>query len=172
MIEGGRLRALLRPFLDDADPVNRCSTADAVHLVEHDLETVLELIRQRLSVEEDFEVGGTLLVSLGRFASEYPELVDQLVYDAAFGSWREAFDEEGSQVDYGFADGFVVLVLYLALKKRTANALSLAQFWFEEPFESRMCDRAIIKVRRFLTDCDEDVRSAALAVTVQVSRAG
>lgn len=162
--KGDVLRPTLHRYLDDIDPVNRWSAARVVHLVERDPEAALELIRRRLAVEEDFEVGGTLLALLGRFVSEHPELVDQLVYDAAFGPWRDAFDDEDSQVDYAFADGFVDLVLFLALTKGMPNARSLAQSWFEDPLESRVCDRAVTLARRYLTDGGPETRSGVFAL--------
>lgn len=162
--EGDVLRSALRPFLDDPDPVVRWFLARVVHLVERDPESALELIQARLAVEKDFENGGTLLACLGRYAAEHPEQVDRLLYDAAFGFWLDAFDDDDVQVDYAFADGFVEITLYLALVRKTAHARSLAQSWFEEPFESKVCDRAIILIRRFLIDGGAEVRSGASAL--------
>ena len=169
--EGDVLRSALRPFLDDPDPVVRWFLARVVHLVERDPESALELIQARLAVEKDFENGGTLLACLGRYAAEHPEQVDRLLYDAAFGSWLDAFDDDDAQVDYAFADGFVEITLYLALVRKTAHARSLAQSWFEEPWDFKVCDRAIILTRRFLNDGGAEVRSGAFALLLLATKA-
>lgn len=169
--EGGRLRSILSPFLNDPDPVVRWFLAQVVHLVERDPESTLELIRERLAVEEDFEVGGTLLGLLGRFTHEYPEQVDRLLYDAAFASWLDAFDDDDTQVDYAFADGFVEITLYLALVRERAHACSLVQSWFEEPWESNVCGRATILIRDYLTDDVAEVRSGAFALLLLTAEA-
>lgn len=169
--EGERLRSILGNGLSDPDPVCRWTAANVLPLLERDPFTALGLIRERLRGEEDFEVGATLVAQLRHFVAEYPDLVDEILYDASFEAWRRPFDDEDSQADYAFADGFVMIVLHLALVVGTPHARSMARSWFEEPWESRMCERAIILLRDFLARGDAEVRSSAFALLLLAAEA-
>ncbi|MEU1898464.1 hypothetical protein ABZ512_08790 [Nocardiopsis dassonvillei] len=169
--EGEHLRSILRPFLDDSDKVCRLGAAGAAHLLDPDPGKALDLIRSRLGEEEVLEIGGTLAVRLGAFVNDHTDLVDQVVYDAAFGPWLRSIDEDDEQTDVMFVDGFVQIVLLVALRDRRPNALSLAQSWFEDPGDSSTCDRALILVRDFLTWDDIRVRERAFGLLLLAAEA-
>ncbi|CAL9387985.1 hypothetical protein SUDANB121_01206 [Nocardiopsis dassonvillei] len=169
--EGERLRADLFPFSADRDDACRLFAAQVASLLDPDPARALDMIHRRLKEEPVFEVGGTLAVQLGRFVNEFPSLVDQVVYDAAFGPWLEPLDDEGAQVDIMFIDGFVQIVLFLALHRGTPNARSLASSWFGEPTESQVCDRALLLVRDFLAGGDAEVRERAAGLLLTATAA-
>ena len=169
--EGEVLKPMVRDYLADPDPPCRYFAASALHLIERDSAQTIGLMRARLCEETDFEVGGTLVAQLERFVTTHPELLDEVLYDAAFEPWLQPFEAVNSQANHTFVRGFVRLVLHLALANRTPNAVSLAQSWFEEPWDSKVCDRAIILIRRFLADDVAEVRSGAFTLLLLATKA-
>lgn len=162
-VEGDCLRIALLPFLGDADEICRWFAARVVHLLDPDPVVAIDLIRTRLEAESELEVGGTLVARLSVFTNDHASLVDQILYDAAFAPWL-LLDESAAKVNARAADDFVQLVLNLALRDQRPHACSLAQSWFEDPADSFVCDRALTRIRSFLTCNDTGVRKRAFAL--------
>ncbi|MFD6095190.1 hypothetical protein ACFVWN_08805 [Nocardiopsis flavescens] len=146
-------------------------TAQVSHLLDPDPVRALDLIHARLKEETVFGIGGILAARLRCFAGAYPDLVDQVVHDAALGPWLEPSDDEGAHVDGLALNGFIGVVLFLALCEDTPNARALAGSWFEEPTASRICHRALLRVKGFLIDDDAKVRERAAALLLTAATA-
>jgi hypothetical protein len=165
-----QIQASLRSMLFDDDEVQRLHAAQVIGILEPDIPRALALIHERLAAESHAHVAATLMMSLTAFRFEHADQVDQIVADVVgHEPWITVLGTGGSNDDQDAADSVVGLVLWLAIRPQTANAVALAQDWFTNPVDSEAGRRCMWLVRDWLTlppdRSDERHRAFELART-------
>lgn len=146
----GRIRETLRTMLSDEDEVQRLHAAQVVALLSPDRANTLVLIQERLAAETHPHVAATLMRVLGNFRSEHADEVDRIVAESAVRKpWTDLLGGTPDG-DRDTVDPLVSLVLWLAIRPRTPNAVAMTQRWFDAPLATEAGRRSMWLVRDWL----------------------
>jgi hypothetical protein len=138
-------------MLSDDDEVQRLHAADVIPLLEPDRSGALALIDERLRAERHPHVAAALVTKLNAFRFDHADEVDQIVADVlGCEPWVTVLGPDVSDGDQDVTDSMVRLVLWLAIRPQTANAVALVQAWFNEPVDREAGRRCIWLVRDWL----------------------
>lgn len=147
---GHDINRVLTGMLTDHDKVNRLHAAQIAPLLADDT-AALDLITRRLLDERHPTVAACLMNHLARFRDSNPAEVDRVVAEALVREpWTSALQRTGRNGRDECVEFAVGLVLYLALKGQTPNALRLSDTWFRNPASSEASRRAIQAMRPWL----------------------
>ena len=161
------IKRVLFGMLTDQDEVNRLHAAKVVPILAEDDATALALIRRRLLDERHQTVAARLMNRLARFRDSESVEVDSVIAEViTVEPWVSALQVTSRNGRDECIESAVGLVLYLALRGRTATASGLVDTWFRDPTATEAGRRAISATRSWLelgTDRAEE-RSRAFAL--------
>jgi hypothetical protein len=170
---GTALREVIAAALDAEDRVLRHHAAYGVRQIADGDSAALDLIRDRLLVEEEPDVAAVLVHQLRDMVAVEPETIDRLLADLlAVPLWRERIASTDNDVVESLSS-LVALILRLAIAEETPMAVTAAAELFNLPVGRPVAQRGISLIRSWLAlPSDRMVeRRRAFAIVLSAARA-